>query len=171
MRNEACSHKQDQAIDLLNRLPSNSCTTAYPPTSSKRLKCVGDKCSGTSPATPAHNTGTGGVYHVQQGVIVTSHDVFDNQQGSKKNGTKRKNTTFVTLEEIQHGTNDERPYFPIDTLHHTQAWRQSSSLDQSVFLEKNKSILLDQNLQTVPTTNPLSEHRRQHPIPVLTIHK
>jgi hypothetical protein len=95
------------------------------------------------------------MYHIQQGVVVRTHDVFDNQHATQ--GRKRKKMTFLSLDEIQRSTNEKRPYFPIETMHHTLAWRQSSALDKYVFLDKNKDIMLHENLRVVARRNPSLE--------------
>jgi uncharacterized C2H2 Zn-finger protein len=127
MRSEACANQQDKAFDILNSLPRSHVNHTRP---SQSKQCNDTSVTSKKPteedrALHRHYDSTD-LFHVEQGIIVnTSNDIFDNQQDSS--GTMRKKSKiFVPLEQIQF---KDRPYFSVDTIHHTQAWRHMSSRD------------------------------------------
>jgi len=81
-------------------------------------------------------------YHVEQGVMVPYCVVLDNQQ--ERNISERTGTKFLSLDTIQRGMNVARPYFPVETMHHTHEWRHKSSLvDQALTPFSFRGITLD----------------------------
>jgi hypothetical protein len=152
LRNKSCSSKQDQAIDLFNRLPCNSSIGAAAMGTEQGSRKWQKAFDGISDSTGQSTE----IFHIHQGVVAHTHYGFDNEQvtsTSNKGERRTKNKIFVSLEKIQGARNEDRPYFPIKTLHQTQAWRQSSSLDPSIYLHKNKHVMLDKNIQTALTTS------------------
>jgi hypothetical protein len=81
------------------------------------------------------------VFYVQQGTIVKCNEILDNQQDSD-GGIRKKRKLFVPLEQLHGEDAATRPYFPVDAIHHTQAWRLMSSSDQCAYVERNKHLLL-----------------------------
>lgn len=138
MRNESCSNKQDKVFDMLNRLPKTSDAATFGQASKRRKFATEDDLDISSSA----------VFYIEQGVIVNSNKAHDNQRQFHGN-TKSNNTTFIPLSQLQRCDDETRPYFPIETLHHTQSSRLIASVDPKMYMESNKHLFLHQNLQTI----------------------
>ena len=136
MRSEACSNQQDKAFDVLNRLPRSNATGGN---KTKQHK----DASRASKLTQQENNEFNLNPNVQQGTVVNCNEILDNQQDCR-GGIRKKRKIFVPLEQLLHGEDNAgtRPYFPVDAVHHTQAWRLMSSWEQSAYVERNKHLLL-----------------------------
>jgi hypothetical protein len=143
MRNETCSNKQDTAFDMLNRLPSSR-SNGNIGGDSKRLKSTTDDDEGNLIVTDS--------FHIEQGVIVHCNNGNDNQRQFRGNSGSR-NNIFIPLSQIQCGGDDTRPFFPIETLHHTQVWRKISAIEPNMYQQANKHQFLSENLRTVDIKN------------------
>jgi hypothetical protein len=147
MRNESCSRKHDKAYDILNRLP-NQYDANIPGKTKRQKQSSGDNTDDFSFP----------VYNIQQGVNVhDSNKGHDNQRRFYGN-TSSCNTTFIPLDQIQRGDNESRPYFPIETMQHTQSWRQHSAIDPDKYSKDNEHLSLAQNI----TSFDVDKHRRKN---------